>query len=118
MNLFLVGYSSGNIYMYDVNNQSQATVAPTYTKHIQTESYSVFLNTHSSSSSSTSDSSSSVNTSLVNSSSSTKNSTQLPQITTNVNSTNHLDQQSSQLQKQLTLSNLNQPVQVAKNPLV
>jgi hypothetical protein len=43
-NLFLVGYSSGNIYLYDANNQANSTMAPAFTKIYQTEAFSLHLN--------------------------------------------------------------------------
>lgn len=44
INLFLVSYSSGNIYLYDANIQTQSNAAPTFTKIYQNESFSVFTN--------------------------------------------------------------------------
>lgn len=134
VNLFLVGYSSGNIYLYDANYQAQATVAPTYTKHIHTDSYSVFINVNSSSSSndillSTSSSSSSSTSQATSQTSSgigsmsgsrsTGLAQQNQQVSTNSSLLNQLSgvkQSSNALQ--LNLSNLHQPIQVAKNPLV
>ena len=100
------------MYLYDANNQAQASVAPTYSKHIQTESYSVFLNSNSSSNTEPTTQSGLGNVSA--NTSASKNTV----IGQNYPSSSMLNtgQQSKQLQ--LNLSNQNQPIQVSKNPLV
>lgn len=61
MNLFLVAYLSGNLYLYDVRIANQPNVAPLFTKLCQNEVFSISINTHSSSSTSSSTSSTSSN---------------------------------------------------------
>lgn len=129
VNLFLVGYTSGNLYLYDANYQSQATVAPTYSKFFQADSFSIFVNTCSaqnggtdspsataaqqSSISSSSNSSSLANKNSTSSSTSTANG-QVASSTIAPNYSSSLNQQ----QQKLVLSNVNQPVQIARNPLL
>lgn len=89
INLFLVGYSSGNIYLYDASNLAQASVAPVFTKLCQNESFSLHIN---------------------NNSSSINISSTLPANTNNSSNT---------YQQKLFLSNSNQPAApVAKNPVL
>ena len=77
MNLFLAGYSSGNIYLYDANIQTQPNSAPIFTKLYQDESFSVHINNHATNQASSSSSSSSSNqaSTTTTTSSSTANST-------------------------------------------
>lgn len=97
VNLFLASYSSGNIYLYDANNQTQSNVTPTYSKHIQTDSYSVFLNIHSSNA---------LNADPSN-------------VNNDFKNANNSNGGSEPEQQKLILSNSNQlNMQVAKNPLV
>lgn len=91
--MFLAGYSSGNIYLYDANDQTQPTGAPSYTKLCQTDSFSIFINNSSTPSSSN----------LVLPSDYQYNS---PGV------------KSGATMPKLVLSNASQPVPVAKNPLV
>jgi hypothetical protein len=49
VNLFLVGYSSGSIYLYDANDQTQPLVAPNFSKLCQNDSFSIYINNESSS---------------------------------------------------------------------
>lgn len=122
VNLFLVGYTSGNIYLYDANIQSQATVAPTYSKYIHTEAFSVFLNSSSSSSTDQPLPSSTSTAQVPNatSQSGARSATTGANLATasSTTNTNQLLNNTHQKLLQLTLSNVNQPVQVAKNPLV
>lgn len=122
VNLFLAGYSSGNIYLYDANHQAQSTVAPTYSKHIHTDAYSVLLNIHLSSANTDSSSSSSP-TNAGSAQIASNNAASSKQLANNTHNNSYISSStSSQLQQknqsQLTLSNIHQPVQVAKNPLV
>lgn len=120
VNLFLAGYSSGNIYLYDANHQAQSTVAPTYSKHIHTDAYSVLLNIHSSSANTDSSSSSSSPATAGSAQTASNSAASSKQLANNTHTNSYIS--SSQLQQknpsQLTLSNIHQPVQVAKNPLV
>jgi hypothetical protein len=89
INLFLVGYSSGNMYLYDASHLAQASAAPAFTKLCQNESFSLHIN---------------------NNSSSMNISSTLPANTTNTTST---------YQQKLFLSNSSQPAApIAKNPVL
>jgi WD repeat-containing protein 20 len=46
MNLFLASHSSGCIYLYDANNQSQSAVAPVYNKFYADDSFTLNLNSN------------------------------------------------------------------------
>ncbi|CAF0909785.1 unnamed protein product [Brachionus calyciflorus] len=104
MNLFLVSYSSGNIYLYDVNYQAQSSVAPTFSKIYQNDSFSVYTNNSSSTQSNTTSSNSSTPNTTQNSNSQTE--------LLNNSSSNSLSSHT----KKLILSNSNQQQQQTQNP--
>ena len=142
LNLFLAGYSSGNIYLYDANIQTQPNSAPIFTKLYQDESFSVHINNHATNQASSSSNQSSTATTV--SSSSTSSSTPSGSIASSsqaiLRSTNnsrvmngHVNSTTSSFsslansnientiknQEKLILLNSNQQqVQVAKNPLL
>lgn len=103
MNLFLVGHSSGCIYLYDVTNQTQPTVAPIYTKLYQDESFSILLNQHAPNS---------PNVNII--------ASKIGEKSDKPRQTNEPGAKSSQsTSRKLVLSSQNQqPTTVAKNPLL
>lgn len=100
MNLFLVGHASGCIYLYDVTNQTQPTVAPIYTKLYQDESFAIQLNQHAPASS---------NVNII--------ASKIGDKSTTTNEPRSASQSSSS--RKLVMSSQNQqPTAVAKNPLL
>ena len=121
MNLFLAGHSSGSIYLYDANNQTQPSTAPIFTKLYQDESFSVHINNHATLLNST------TNTTPSNPTKNSKQngnaiSTSNNNSASSFNSINNNDNTSTQSRKSqdklILLSTNQQPVQVAKNPLL
>ena len=129
MNLFIAGYSSGSIYLYDANNQAQASLAPVFTKLVQNEAFTIYVN----GSTSSPTVGATANVSVANG---TANSNQSQaQTTTNNTIQTHQSHsktapavsqigqastnQSSGVQKKLVLLSSNQTTtQIAKNPLL
>jgi WD repeat-containing protein 20 len=126
MNLFLAGYSSGNIYLYDANNQTQPNTSPVFTKLYQDESFSLHINNHSAPSSSsllsTPNTPQSSNNTNTNSTPPRTKSAASTTTTTNSysdNNSNSFNNSKNQQQDKLVLLSSNQqPVQTAKNPLL
>ena len=95
-NLFLVGYASGNMYLYDASNQSQSNVAPVFTKLFQNDAFAIFTNNHASTPASSSSSS----------------------TTPPPTSTSSQPSASDATSHKLNLTSANQPSPVAKNPVL
>jgi hypothetical protein len=130
MNLFLVGHSSGCIYLYDATNQTQPTVAPVFTKLYQDESFSIHLNNNASSStnangvnsqqSSSSSAGSSANINILADKISPNQdyNSKINRTSTTADHINDTLSTKCTSKKLVLLSSNQQPVQIAKNPLL
>lgn len=113
MNLFLASYASGNIYLYDANNQTNPNLGPVFTKIYETDSFSLHINNQVSNSSSSSQGNNNIkqNTSKVTLNSNNSSQSNL----TNTTATN-VD---TKTQQKLVLLTSNQiQTQVSKNPML
>lgn len=113
MNLFLVGHSSGCIYLYDAANQAQPTVAPIFNKLYQDDSFSIHLNQHASTSPQVNVIAESIGDAAASKTSGSSSSRGSKQ------SQSSQAEHTQSSSRKLYLSSANQqPTQVAKNPLL